>query len=133
MIVADTSAWIDYFNGASAPHVDILDHELLINRIVIGDLIIAELLQGFRDEKNYKIAKQIIDSLEYYDLGGKDIAFKAANNFRTLRKKGITVRKTIDMIIGTFCIENDFALIHNDKDFEPLEKYLGLTVLKSIE
>ena len=128
MIVADTSAWIDYFNGVEALHVDILDYELLHNRIVIGDLIIAELLQGFREDKQYKIAKKLIDNLEYHDLGGKELAYKAADNFRKLRKKGITIRKTIDMLIGTFCIENDFELIHNDKDFEPLEKYLGLKI-----
>ena len=128
MIVADTSAWIDYFNGVDAPHVDILDYELLHNRIVIGDLIIAELLQGFREDKQYKIAKKLIDNLEYHDFGGKEIAYKAADNFRKLRKKGITIRKTIDILIGTFCIENDFELIHNDKDFEVLEKYLGLKI-----
>jgi predicted nucleic acid-binding protein len=128
MIVADTSAWVDYFNGVDALHVEILDYELSNSRIVIGDLILTELLQGFREDKNYKIAKQLIESLEYYDLGGKEIAYKAADNFRKLRKKGITVRKTIDMIIGTFCIENDFELIHNDRDFDPLEKYLGLKI-----
>jgi predicted nucleic acid-binding protein len=130
MIVADTSAWVDYFNGIDALHVEILDYELSNSRIVIGDLIITELLQGFREDKNYKIAKQLIESLEYYDLGGKEIAYKAADNFRKLRKRGITVRKTIDMIIGTFCIENDFELIHNDRDFDPLEKYLGLKTRK---
>jgi predicted nucleic acid-binding protein len=128
MIVADTSAWIDYFNGVDAPYTDILDYELLHNRVATGDLIIVEFLQGFREEKQYKLAKQLMDSLEYYNFVGRDISYKAAENFRKLRKNGITVRKTIDMLIGTFCIENDFALIHNDKDFNPLEKYLGLSV-----
>jgi hypothetical protein len=128
MIVADTSAWIDYFNGVEAPHVELLDYELSNSRIIIGDLIIAELLQGFREDKNYKIARLLIENLEYYDFGGKELAYKAADNFRKLRKKGITVRKTIDMMIGTFCIENDFELIHNDRDFDPLEKYLGLKI-----
>jgi hypothetical protein len=128
MIVADTSVWIDYFNGVEALHVELLDYELSNSRIIIGDLIIAELLQGFREDKNYKIARQLIEKLEYYDFGGKELAYKAADNFRKLRKKGITVRKTIDMMIGTFCIENDFELIHNDRDFDPLEKYLGLKI-----
>jgi predicted nucleic acid-binding protein len=128
MIVADTSAWIDFFNGVNASHTNALDYELLHSRVAIGDLIIVELLQGFRDEKQYKLVKQIIDNLEYYDFVGKDIAYKSAENFRILRKKGITVRKTIDVIIGTFCIENNFSLIHNDKDFEPIEKYLGLEI-----
>jgi len=128
MIVADTTAWIDYFNGIDGPHTDALDYELEHNRIVTGDIIIVEFLQGFREEKQYRLAKELMDSLEYQDFLGKDIAYKAAQNFRRLRKKGITVRKTIDMIIGTFCIENGYELIHNDRDFDPIEGYLGLVV-----
>ena len=105
MIVADTSAWIDYFKGVSAPHTDILDLELSRNRIVTGDLIIAEFLQGFREERDYQEAKRIMDSLEYRDMVGKDIALAASKNYRLLRKSGITIRKTIDVIIATFCIE----------------------------
>jgi len=130
MIVADTSVWIDYFNGISASYTDILDYGLLHDRIVTGDLIIAELLQGFRNDKQYKVAKQMIDRLEYYDFVGKEIAIKSAQNFRRLRKKGVTVRKTIDILIGTFCIEHGFELVHNDKDFDPMEQYLGLKVRK---
>jgi predicted nucleic acid-binding protein len=130
MIVADTSVWIDYLKGIKAPHTDILDHELLNNRIITGDIIIIEFLQGFKDEKDYNQAKEIMNALEYYDFVGKEIALKAAQNFRKLRKKGITVRKTIDVIIATFCIENDFSLIHNDKDFDPMEQHLGLKVIK---
>lgn len=130
MIVADTTAWIDYFNGKDAPHTDALDYALVHNRVVTGDIIIAEFLQGFREEKQYKLAKELMDSLEYHDFVGREIAYKAVRNFRRLRKRGITVRKTIDMIIGTFCIENKYALIHNDRDFDPLEKYLGLVVRK---
>ncbi len=130
MIVADTSVWIDYLKGIKAPHTDILDQELLHNRIITGDIIIAEFLQGFRNEKDYNQAKEIMNSLEYYDFVGKEIAYKAAQNFRELRKKGITVRKTIDVIIATFCIENNFPLIHNDKDFDPMEQYLGLKVMR---
>ena len=133
MIVADTSAWIDYVNGVIAPHTNVLDYELQHNRIIIGDLIIAEFLQGFRNEKDLKVAKEIIDGLEYYDFVGKENALKAANNFRLLRKHGVTVRKTIDVLIATFCIENDFGLIHNDRDFDPMEKYLGLIVIKKID
>lgn len=128
MIVADTSVWIDYVRGVQAPHTDLLDYELLHNRIVTGDIIIVEFLQGFRNEKDIRAAKQLMESLEYYDFVGKDIAFKAAENFRRLRKNGATVRKTMDVIIATFCIENGFALIHNDRDFNPMEQYLGLKV-----
>ncbi len=128
MIVADTSVWIDYFKGINAPHTDILDLKLLNSRIITGDIIIAEFLQGFKDEKDYRQAKDIMDALEYYDFVGKEIAYKAAQNFRKLRKKGITVRKTIDVIIATFCIENNFQLIHNDRDFDIMELHLGLKV-----
>jgi predicted nucleic acid-binding protein len=130
MIVADTSVWIDYVKGIVAPHTNLLDFELLHNRVITGDLIIVEFLQGFRNENDYRKAKQIMDSLEYHDLAGKDISIKAAQNFRRLRKNGVTVRKTIDVIIATFCIENDFELIHNDRDFDPMEEMLGLKVMR---
>jgi predicted nucleic acid-binding protein len=130
MIVADTSAWIDYLRGIDAPHTNTLDDELQNNRIITGDLIIAEFLQGFRSEKDYLEAKKIMDALEYRDLVGRKIAQKAAQNFRKLRTRGITVRKTIDVIIATFCIENNFLLIHNDRDFDPMEQYLGLKIRK---
>ena len=130
MIVADTSAWIDYFNGVEADHVEILDNELLYNRVIICDLIIAELLQGFRTEKQLRIAKEIVERLEYVDFVGKEIAYKTAETYIILWKKWVTLRKTIDMIIGTFCIMHDIELIHNDKDYDPLEKYLGLKVKK---
>jgi predicted nucleic acid-binding protein len=128
MIVADTSVWIDYVRGIDAPHTNILDYELLYNRVITGDIIIAEFLQGFREEKDFQEAKKIMESLEYRDFLGKEIAIQAAHNFRILRKKGITVRKTIDVIIATFCIVNGFELIHNDRDFDPMEEYLGLIV-----
>jgi predicted nucleic acid-binding protein len=130
MIVVDTSAWIDYFNGKKASHTDRLDKDLGIERVIIGDLIIAELLQGFKNDKDYGIAKKLIEGLEYRDFVGKEIAIQAANNYRYLRKRGVTVRKTIDVIIATFCIENEYELIHNDKDFEPFEEYLGLKIRK---
>jgi predicted nucleic acid-binding protein len=128
MIVADTSVWIDYVRGIDAPHTNLLDYELDHSRIVTGDLIIAEFLQGFRNEEDYQKAKQIMESLEYHDFVGKDIALRAARNYRKLRKSGTTVRKTIDLIIATFCIENDFDLLHNDCDFDPMERLLGLRV-----
>jgi predicted nucleic acid-binding protein len=131
VILADTSAWIDYFRGVSAPYTDLLDLELARNRIVTGDLIIAEFLQGFRDEREYLEAKRIMDSLEYRDLVGRDIALAASQNYRTLRKAGVTVKKTIDVLIATFCIKNDLELIHNDRDFDAMEEELGLKVKKA--
>ena len=128
MIVADTSAWIDYVRGIDAPHTNLLDYELDHNRIITGDLIITEFLQGFRNEKEYQAAKEIMESLEYHDFVGKKITLQSAQNFRILRRSGITVRKTIDVIIATFCIENGFELLHNDRDFDSMEKILGLQV-----
>ena len=128
MIVADTSAWIDYVRGIDAPHTSLLDYELEHNRIITGDLIITEFLQGFRREKDYQAAKEIMESLEYHDFAGKKIALQSAKNFRILQRNGITVRKTIDVIIATFCIENGFELLHNDRDFDSMEELLGLQV-----
>ncbi|MBE1425975.1 putative nucleic acid-binding protein [Desulfomicrobium macestii] len=130
MIVADTSAWIDYFRGTVAPHTDLLDRELSKSRIIIGDLIMTELLQGFSGEREFQVARQLMESLEYRDFVGKDMAIAAAQNYRILRRKGITVRKTIDVLIATFCIENGVELIHNDRDFDPMEQVLGLRVLR---
>lgn len=128
MMVVDTSVWIDYVNGVRTAQTDILDRELKQDRVVTGDLIIVEFLQGFRDNKQFQQARKLMDSLEYYDFIGKDMAIKAAQNFRLLRKKGVTIRKTIDVLIATFCIEHGFELLHNDKEYEQMEKILGLRV-----
>ena len=129
MVVVDTSVWIDYFRGVDSSKTKILDSILDVDRIGIGDLIIAEILQGFKSKKDINTAIKIIDHLEYFNMVGKEIAIKSAQNYRTLTKKGYTVRKTIDVLIGTFCIENNFQLLHNDKDFNPMEKILGLQIL----
>jgi len=128
MIVADTSVWIDYVNGVVTPQTNMLDIELENRRVATGDLIIVEFLQGFHEDKQFQEAKDLMDSLEYYDFVGKEIAITAAQNFRKLRKKGITIRKTIDVLIATFCIEYGFELLHNDRDFDPIEEVLGLRV-----
>jgi predicted nucleic acid-binding protein len=129
MIVVDTSVWIDYVNGVASPKTDLLDAELGNDRIITGDLIIAEFLQGFKKDTQYFEAKELMDSLQYYDFVGKEIALKAAENFRKLRKKGITVRKTVDVIIATFCVEYGYELLHNDKDFDAMADVLGLRVM----
>jgi predicted nucleic acid-binding protein len=128
MIVADTSVWIDYVNGVISPQTNILDIELENRRVATGDLIIVEFLQGFREDKQFQEAKDLMDSLEYYDFVGRELAIKAAQNFRKLRKMGITIRKTIDVLIATFCIEYGFELLHNDKDFDPMEEVLRLRI-----
>jgi predicted nucleic acid-binding protein len=129
MILADTSVWIDYFRGVASRETDLLNSLLDEERIATGDLIIAELMQGFITKNQISTALQIINHLEYFDLAGKEIALKAADNYRVLRKKGVTIRKTIDTIIGTFCIEKGFKLLHNDRDFDPMEQHLGLLVV----
>lgn len=128
MIVADTSAWIDYVRGIDAPHTNLLDFELDHNRLSTGDLIITEFLQDFLREKDYKAAKEIMKRLEYHDFVGKKIAFQSAQNFRIIQRNGIMVWKTIKVLIAAFCIENGFGLLHNDRHFEPMEELLGLQV-----
>ena len=128
MILVDTSVWIDYFNGKRSIQTDKLDELLSSEQIIMGDIILSEVLQGFRKDSDFNKAKEALDFLQCYSISNKEIAIKSAENFRSLRKKGITVRKTTDMLIGTFCIENNIPLLHNDKDFTPLEK-LGLLVV----
>jgi len=130
VIFVDSSVLIDYFNNANTWHVDALDDMLGKEIIVLGDYILAEVLQGFRSDKDYGKAKSILQTFPCYEICGEAIALKSAENFRTLRKKGFTIRKTIDVVIATFCIEHRFTLLHNDKDFLPFEKFLGLTSVK---
>jgi predicted nucleic acid-binding protein len=130
MILVDSSVWIDFFNGVDRPHVEKLYHMLGKEIIATGDLIAVEVLQGFKSEKDFQKVKQVLHGLPFFSLCNKDLSIIAAENYRTLRLQGITVRKTIDVIIGTFCIENNHQLLHNDRDFEALEKILGLRVVK---
>lgn len=126
MIFVDSSVLIDYFNGKNNWQVEKLDEILGNEIIVLGDYILVEVLQGFKKDKDFKTAKNVLSSFPCINILGEEIAVKSAINYRTLRKKGITIRKTIDAIISTFCIENDLLLLHNDKDFLPFEKHLGL-------
>ncbi len=126
MILVDSSVLIDYFNGKENWQVEKLDEILGKEIVVIGDYILVEVLQGFQRDKDFRTAKEVLNSFPCFNMLGEEIAIKCAKNYRALRKKGITIRKTIDVIISTFCIENDIQLLHNDKDFFPFEKYLGL-------
>lgn len=126
MILVDSSVWIDFFNGVDCTETDKLNEVLGLEEVIIGDLILAEVLQGFRSDTDYKTAKDVLTSLNVHDLLGKDMAIKSANNFRQLRKKGITVRKTTDVIIATYCIENKIPLLFTDKDFVPFVDSLRL-------
>jgi predicted nucleic acid-binding protein len=130
MVIVDSSVWIDYFNGRDIPEVATLDRLLETELLGVGDLILAEVLQGFRQDKDYQTAKRLLTSLTVFEMLGAEMAMKSADNFRDLRKKGITVRKTIDVMIATFCIENEHELLFSDKDFEPFVEHLGLMAVK---
>jgi predicted nucleic acid-binding protein len=126
MILVDSSVWIDFFNGNEGSHVEKL-YELLGTQIIAtGDLICVEVLQGFKNDAQFQLAKEALESLPYFALSNKDMALLSAKNYRFMRKNGVTVRKTIDVIIATFCIANNFKLLHADKDFLVMEEYLGL-------
>ena len=126
MILVDSSVWIDYFRGTPSPEAEKLDTLLGAEAIATGDLCLTEVLQGFQSEREFIQARDLLASLMIVELGGKDIAIQAARNFRTLRAKGITVRKTIDTVIATRCIESGFTLLFSDRDFDPLVEHLGL-------
>ena len=117
MIMVDSSVWIDFFNGVENVETNKLDEMLGLEEIATGDLIITEVLQGFRSDKDFKVAKNILTSLTVFEMLGEKLAIKSASNFRKLRKKGITIRKTVDVIIATYCIENKIPLLFTDKDF----------------
>ena len=128
MIVVDASVWIDYFSGTSNREADALDSILGEEQVIVGDLTLTEVLSGFRRDRDFRLASELFDTCEYRSMVGRDIAIKAAGNYRTLRARGVTVRKTIDVLIGTFCLVNDLPLLHRDRDFDPLEAHLGLRV-----
>jgi predicted nucleic acid-binding protein len=138
MVIVDSSVWIDYFNSRDIPEVAKLDRLLETELLGVGDLILAEVLQGFRQEKDYQTAKRLLTSLTVFEMLGTQMAMKSADNFRDLRKKGITVRKTIrqsrryanDVMIATFCIENGYKLLFSDKYFAPFVEHLGLIAVK---
>jgi len=129
MVLVDSSVWINYFNGQITWQTDLLDQMLQQITVITGDLILIEVLQGFRKDSEYKKAKETMSILSCRQLGGYDFAIKSAENYRKLRKKGVTIRKTIDVIIGTFCINENILLLHDDKDFEPMAENLSLKTI----
>ena len=126
MILVDSSVWIDFFRGTVTPETERLDALLGSELLVVGDLILAEVLQGFSSERDFNQARTLLTALDVVTLGGPEIAIQAARNFRTLRARGVTIRKTIDTLIATRCIESDYALLFSDRDFEPFVEHLGL-------
>lgn len=126
MILADTSVWIDYFNGVASKETDILDARLSDDNVLIGDIIFLEVLQGFRHDRDFSQAKKALALLGHIELFGQDMVVRCANNYRALRKRGITIRKTTDVIIATFCIDNQLPLLFTDRDFRPFVEHLKL-------
>ena len=129
MILVDSSVWIDYFNGSETAATERLDGLLSREPLAVGDLILTEVLQGFADEREFLTAQRMLTSLQIVEVGGGAIAIQAARNFRALRRAGITIRKTIDTLIATRCIESGYELLHDDRDFDPFVKHLGLRVV----
>ena len=126
MILVDTSAWVDYFRGRDERHTDLLDRLLGNEPLAVGDLILAEVLQGFVGDREFDKVRKSFEALEFVVIGGLDVALETARNTRRLRRLGITARKTIDTLIATRCIASDFTLLHNDRDFDAFERHLGL-------
>jgi predicted nucleic acid-binding protein len=126
MILVDSSVWIDYFNGTISPETDFLNLTLGVEPIAAGDLILTEVLQGFRSDADYRTARSLMSALPTYQLLNAELAVRAADRYRQLRKLGITVRKTADIIIGSYCIDKRLPLLFSDRDFDPMVQHLGL-------
>jgi predicted nucleic acid-binding protein len=126
MTLVDTGVWIDYLNGVRSEHTDTLDGGIVEGNVAIGDLIFLEILQGIRGDRDYRMAKKTLLTLDLHEIFGKGMLEKCAENYRALRKQGITIRKTTDVIIATFCIERRMPLLFIDRDFIPFVDHLGL-------
>ncbi|HXZ12126.1 MAG TPA: PIN domain nuclease [Candidatus Sulfotelmatobacter sp.] len=129
MVIVDTTVWIDYFSGVQNAETDYLDRELSRQRFGLTDLILCEILQGIRDDKTFAQVLRGLGRFELFETGGQDLAVEAARNFRSLRRRGHTVRKTIDCLIATFCLLQGHSLLHRDRDFDSFENLLGLVVI----
>lgn len=129
MLVVDSTVWIDYFNGVENPQTVYLDQIADKTPILIGDLILGEVLQGFREDADFEKAHRALEKYSQVQMVDPTLALQSARNYRTLRRNGVTVRKTIDSFIATYCIENEHDLLHNDSDFDGYERLLGLKVV----
>ena len=129
MILVDSSVWIDFFRNQPTAQAEWLDRNLGNEALAVGDLILAEVLRGFKDDRGFNEAKRLLGRLEQISLCGEDIAVEAAKNFRKLRAQGVTVRGTVDVIIATRCLADGLRLLHSDKDFDGFEAHLGLQVV----
>jgi len=126
MLVVDTSVWIDYFNGQKTWQTERLYHALGQEEVIVGDVILTEVLQGFRRDADFQRAHELFLAFPVVSMLGPDMAIKSAENYRTLRKRGVTVRKTMDIMIATWCIEHALPLLYSDRDFNPAVQHLGL-------
>lgn len=126
MIFVDSSVWIDYFRGTSTAQADRLDMLLGEAELLVGDIVLTEVLQGFDTERDFQTALELMSALPVVEIGGSETAIEAARNFRRLRARGVTVRKTIDTLIASWCIVNRCALLYSDRDFDPFVEHLGL-------
>jgi len=126
VILVDSSVWVDYFRGVDTAEADKLDTFLGVEQVIIGDLILTEVLQGFVSEREFNQGRKLLASLPTIPLVGEEIAVQAARNFRKLRTLGITIRKTIDTLIATSCIEKEISLLYSDRDFDPFVQHLSL-------
>ena len=129
MVVVDTPVWIDVFAGRETPPVVRLRRIARRESVAVGDLMLCEVLQGTRTESESKRVRERLLRLHQFEMVGLRNALAAADNYRARRRMGVTVRSTIDCLIATFCIENSLPLLHNDRDFDPFEEYLGLQVV----
>ena len=130
MWIVDSSVWIDYFGGKVTQQSELLHTALGSEAIAIGDIILCEVLQGYRRREDFGAARDALLRFPIYPIGGTEIAIKSAENYRALRRQGITICKTIDCLIATFVIEHGFTLLHSDRDFDPFEMHLGLRVAR---
>jgi hypothetical protein len=128
MITVDSSVWIDYFKGKKTSQTDWLDYARGDTPVIMGYLILTEVLHAFQNSKEFKAAKDLLLGMPFMAMVGWAIALKSAENCRSLRRRGVTVRKTIDVIIGTFCIYYQLPLLRDDRDFDPMVKFRGLTL-----
>jgi hypothetical protein len=129
VVIVDTTVWVDYFQGVENPETAWLDTELDRQRLGLTDIILCEVLQGVRDDVVAKDVERRLLNLEVFNTGGVSLAREAARNYRALRSRGHTVRKTIDCLIATFCLRAQHSLLHRDRDFDPFEKFLQLSVI----
>ena len=129
MVIVDTTVWIDYLNGVQTPQTDWLDTEVEKQRLGLTDLILCEILQGVKTDGQATETQRELMKFEVMPMSSIELAVAAAQNYRKLRAKGRTVRKTVDCLIATFCLTNGFTLLHNDRDFDPFEEILGLRVI----